>query len=369
MNTLFSTLKLTSIHTLINRLAVAPMTTSQSNPDGTLSEDEIKWLERLASDNYGLVITCAAAISKKSIAFHNQLSVGTDDLLPSLTALANRLNKYKSKVVIQLCHAGSRAIPELTGTYAYSASSYSMPQLPNFVAPKELTIEQINEIIEDFANACQRVEKAGFAGIEFHGANGYLFTQFISKMTNLRNDEYGGSLENRSRFSREVVKACRNKVSKDFIIGFRISMENAWLETGLDIDENIKIINWLKEDGIDYIHISNMSFDVPSVKYPDKIALQYVCQNVNKELPVICAGSITTLENANKALEYGVSCVAFGRAAIGNADLPKYFEKGESLPFTTPFEIEILRKIAVSDTFIKYITAPGPLSSLKVIKQ
>lgn len=368
MDTLFSSLKLTSKHIINNRLVVAPMTTSQSNSDGTVSEGEATWLERLASDNYGLIITCASAISKKSIAFRNQLSVANDDMLPGLTKLAKRLSKYESKTVVQLCHAGSRTLPELAGTLAYSASSYSMPQIPNFVSPEPLSLEQINEIIEDFANACERVAKAGFAGIEFHGANGYLFTQFISKMTNMRKDEYGGNLENRARFSREVVRASRNRVPKDFIIGFRITMENAWLETGLDIDENLQIINWLKEDGIDYIHISHMVFDAPSVKYPDKIALQYICQNINPELPVICAGSITNIESANKALDYGASLVAFGRAAIGNDKLPQYFEKEEPLPFHTPFSETHLLSVGVSRDFIGYINGAVPLRSLNILE-
>jgi 2,4-dienoyl-CoA reductase-like NADH-dependent reductase (Old Yellow Enzyme family) len=369
MSNLFSSLRLNSKHEFQNRLAVAPMTTSQSNPDGTISEDEVRWLERLASDDYGLVITCAAAISKKSIAFHNQMSVANEDMLPGLTLLEKQLNKYRSKTVIQLCHAGSRAIPGLTGTLAYSASSYTMSSIPNFVSPKTLSSEQIDEIIEDFANACERVEKAGFDGIEFHGANGYLFTQFISKMTNLRHDEYGGSLVNRTRFSREVVKVCRKRVQKNFIIGFRITMENGWLETGLDIDENIQIINWLKEDGIDYIHISHLFFDAASTKYPYKIALQYICQNINPDLPLICAGSITNIDSANKALEYGASMVAIGRAAIGNDKLPEYFALGKALPFTTPFTTDNLRKAAVSDKFIHYITSPGPLSNMNIIRQ
>ena len=90
--------------------------------------------------------------------------------------------------------------------------------IPGFNPPVELTKEQIVQITEDFANASARAEKAGFDGIGFHGANGYLFTQFISKVTNLRTDEYGGSLENRARFSREVVRTSRRKVSEHFII-------------------------------------------------------------------------------------------------------------------------------------------------------
>jgi len=369
MDKLFSTVEINKRLKLDNSLAVAPMTTSQSNPDGTVSEAESIWLERLASDGYGLVITCASSISKKSIAFYNQLSVANDSMLTGLTKLAERLKPYKTKTVVQLCHGGSRAIPILTGSLAYSASSYLMPQIPDFVPPQELSKVQITEIIDDFASATERVAKAGFAGIEFHGANGYLFTQFFSKMTNLRQDGYGGNLDNRARFAREVVRACRKKVSDNFIIGFRMSFENAGFETGLDIDENIQIANWLTEDGIDYLHISHMFYNAPSVKYPDKIALQYIRQHFNKEIPIICAGSITTIEDAHKALDYGADIVAFGRAAIGNDKLPEHFLKGVSLPSKTPYSETDLLKIGVSHDFMGYIKKSIPLSSLNILRK
>ena len=369
MDKLFAPVTINNKLVLDNALAVAPMTTSQSHADGTVSEAESKWLERLASDGYGLVISCAASISKKSIAFYNQLSVGSDSMLPGLTQLAERLKPYKSKVVIQLCHSGSRAIPALTGSLAYSASSYLMPNVPNFIPPQELSKAQIAEIINDFANAAERVYKAGFAGIEFHGANGYLFTQFFSKMTNLRQDEYGGSPENRARFAREVVRACSVKVPRNFIIGFRMSFENAGLETGLDIDDNIQFMNWLSEDGIDYLHVSNMRYDAPSIKYPDKIALKYIRQNINKDTPIICAGGITKLEDANRALDLGAEMVAIGRAAIGNDKIPEHFSKGESLPNKSPYSEADLLKIRVSNEFINYIKNSIPLSSLNILKK
>jgi len=331
MSKLFEKLNINSKIELVNRLAVAPMTTSQSNSDGTVSEAETIWLERLAKDNYGMIITCAANISKNSIAFPNQLSVASDDMLIGLSKLASKLNVYKSKTIVQLCHAGSRALEHLTDEKPCSASSYTMPQIPNFIPPKTLSKLEIENIINDFVNACIRVSKAGFNGIEIHGANGYLFTQFFSKMTNLREDEYGGSLINRARFAREVVKESRKKVPADFIIGFRMSFENAGMETGLDIDENIQIINWLLEDGIDYVHISHLNYKAKSVKYPEKIALQYIRQKVNKNLPVIGVGSIFSVEDAELALEYGADIVAIGRAAIGNQNLPDYFLQRKAL--------------------------------------
>ena len=367
MNNVLSSFRINSKHVLNNVLAVAPMTTSQSNPDGTVSEAESVWLERVASDGFGLVVTCAASISSTAIAFRNQLSIADDRMLPGLTQLAKRLNVYKSIVLVQLCHGGSRAMQELTGTAPHSASSYSMPQIPNFVPPKMLSVEQINGIIENFANACARVAKAGFAGVELHGANGYLFTQFISTMTNKRDDEYGGSLVNRGRFAREVVKACRKKVSDDFIIGFRMSFENAGLETGLDINENIQIINWLAEDGIDYAHVSHMNYAAKSIKYPDKIALAYIRREIDRKIPLIAAGSVTSIESAEQAMDYGANIIALGRAAIGNAKIPERFASREPLSSHTPYLEKDLLKLGVSKDFIHYMKTGIPISSLRIV--
>jgi 2,4-dienoyl-CoA reductase-like NADH-dependent reductase (Old Yellow Enzyme family) len=363
MNNLFSPLRLNAKFEVKNRLAVAPMTTTQSNEDGKISPEESAWLERLAKDGYGLIISCAAAISRNSVAFPNQLSLESDKLLTPLKDLSTNLKKYDSINLIQLCHAGSRAIiaPPV------SASSYTMPQIPGFVPPKELSIHEITTIISDFASACERVSKAGFDGIEFHGANGYLFTQFTSKMTNLRNDCYGGSLENRARFSREVVQACRKAVPKDFIIGFRMSFENAGFETGLDIDENIQIVNWLSEDGINYVHTSQIYYDSKSVKYPDKVALQYIKSKINKTLPLIGVGGVTSLNSAKKAMDYGADIVAIGRAAIGNRDLPTIFSEGKELRYQNPFSELHLKELGISQDFISYLRKI-PVASLNVVK-
>lgn len=363
MNKVFSGLRLNSKYELKNRLAVAPMTTTQSNPNGTISQEEADWLERLAADDYGLIISCAAAISKDSIAFENQLSFENDRMLPKLTDLAAKLKKYNCISLIQLCHAGSRAIK----SQPHSASSYTMPDIPGFVSPQMLSKNQIETIISDFASACVRVWKAGFDGIEFHGANGYLFTQFISKMTNLRDDSYGGNLECRARFSRQVVQACRKVVPEDFIIGFRLSFENAGLETGLDIDENIQIVNWLAEDGINYIHISHLDFKAKSVKYPDQIALQYIKSKITNKIPLVGVGGITSLQQAEQAMKYGADIVAIGRAAIGNKDLPRTFAKGEELLYQNPFSESLLTDIGISRNFIGYLRKM-PVSSLNVVK-
>lgn len=366
MKTPFRKIKINNKYELKNCLVVAPMTTSQSHSDGSISKAESNWLVRLSKDNYGMVITCAASISDTSTAFYNQLSLGHDKYIPELKILTDKLKKNGSVNIVQLCHAGSRAIEALTREKPHSASSYEMPMIPDFIPPKELSVAQIHQIIIDFAEACKRAEKAGFDGVEFHGANGYLFTQFISRMTNLRTDNYGGSLENRARFAREVVQACRNAVSEDFILGFRISFENLGLETGLDIDENIQIVNRLTEDRIDYIHMSLLDFTSNSAKYPERNALQYVKSKISNSIPLVGVGGITNVSSAEQAMEFGADIVAIGRAAIGNKDLPKIFEKGEKLPLQNPFSESSLIELGISGDFISYLRKM-PVASLNVV--
>ena len=366
MSKIFSSIQLNS-KIVKNRLAVAPMTTQQSNSDGTISVKEAAWLERLAEDGYGLIISCASAISDTSIAFHNQLSVANDTTLVGLAQLSERMKIHNSINILQLCHGGSRAIESLTGIKPHSASSYTMPMIAGFVPPETLSVNQIEEIVSDFARACERASKAGFDGVELHGANGYLFTQFISKMTNLRSDNYGGDLANRARFAREVVQACRKNVPGDFIIGFRISFESMGLETGLDIDENIQLINWLAEDGIDYVHTSQLSYTAKTSKYPDKIALQYLRSKITPALPLIGVGGILSNADAEKAMEYGADIVAIGRAAIGNKQLPEYFKEGKPLPNHTPYSENSLRESGISENFIDYLKNAPPLATLKII--
>ncbi|MDF7819251.1 NADH:flavin oxidoreductase [Runella sp. MFBS21] len=368
MNKVFSPFQINSKVTMPNRLAVAPMTTQQSNADGTLSSAESSWLKRLSNDGYGLVISCAVSISDTSIAFYNQLSIAHDSMILPLKELSDKMKQNRSVNLLQLCHGGSRTIEALTGEKSHSASSYSMPMISGFVSPKKLSKVQIKAIVYDFAAACARAEKAGFDGIELHGANGYLFTQFISTMTNQRSDDYGGNLENRAKFSREVVRACRAEVSEDFIIGFKMNFEGMGLETGLDIDENIQIANWLAEDGVNYIHSSQLNYESHSVKYPEKNLIEYIRSGLISSLPLAAAGNIKSLEDAQKAMDLGLDIVAIGRAAIANIDLPKYFEKNEALPFKTPFSEEQLIGIGISEGFLDYLKNAPPLKSLAIIK-
>ncbi len=364
MNVLFSPRKIGDI-IVRNGLAVAPMTTTQSQSDGSVSEAEASWIERLGDDGYGLVITCAASISRTSIAFPRQLSFGDDALVPGLARLAQRARRPEMALVAQLCHGGSRAIPALTGQPAYSASRFELP-LPGFVPPLELSVPQIEAIIEDFAGAAARAARAGFQGVEFHGANGYLFTQFASTVTNSRRDAWGGPLSHRARFAREVVRATRARVPRPFIIGMRWTFESP-LDLGLDLDEGIQVMNWLAEDGIDYAHVSQLDLGTVSTKYPGVPVFKRIRDGIDRALPLIAAGGVVSAADLDRAVHLGADLVAIGRSAIGNRHVPGKLAAGEPLT-RTPFQREALSRLSVSEDFVRYLASAPPLARLHIVE-
>ncbi len=367
MPDIFQPLALNNTITLPNRLALAPMTTQQSNADGTISGDEANWLQRASTDGYGMVISCAAAISGTSIAFYNQLNLGSDAGLEALMDTAQKMQK--SINIIQLCHAGARAVTELTGVPATAPSAFNIPDIPNFKAPLPLSEAQIETIVNDFAKAAGRAKKAGFHGIELHGANGYLFTQFFSTMTNTRTDAWGGNVQGRAKFAIDVVKACRKEAGEDFIIGFRMSFENMGPQTGLDIDENIAIINLLAEAGINYCHFSHLAYNANTQKYPEQKLITYLRARLNPSLPLIAVGGVTTRTHAEDALLLGADAVAVGRAAIGNIGLPETFRANKQLQHQTPYTAAHLIETGISEAFRGYLLNAPPLRSLNIVQQ
>lgn len=338
-----------------NRIALAPMTNMQSQPDGLLGEDELVWLARRADGGFGLVATCAAYVAKDGKAWAGELAVDRDECLPGLSRLAARCKQGGMTAMVQLFHGGVRADSALTGEQTWSASTWT-EETPGFSPPRAGTTDDIARVIEQFAAAAERSERAGFDGIELHGAHGYLLSQFLSRTMNPRTDGWGGDLVGRARLVREVTRAVRARVSAKFAVGVRLSLEDFGQARGMDLDDNLQVAAWLAEDGADFIHVSLWDVARNTVKRPDQHAATLTRAALPKDVAVITAGKIWTLAEAEGQLAKGADMVALGRSAILNPDWPKDAPKGDAAIKKPPITRAELIERGVSPLFAGYLT-------------
>src|SRR5579862_7753092 len=202
-----------------NRFMLAPLTNSQSHPDGRLSDEEFHWLTFRAKGGFGLVMTCAAHVQARGQGFPGQLGVFSDDHLPGLTRLASAIKAEGAVSSVQLHHAGIRSPEALIGERPVGPSDDAE------TGSRALSTGEVEQLTEDFIAAAVRSEKAGFDGVELHGAHGYILCAFQSPQTNRRTDRYGGSAENRARIVFDIIKGVRKRTRPDFQLGLRISPE------------------------------------------------------------------------------------------------------------------------------------------------
>src|SRR6185295_184206 len=210
MTSLLAPMTLTRGPALRNRFMLAPLTNLQSHADGTLSDDEFHWLAMRAKGGFGLTMTCAATVQKAGQGFVGQLGVYDDRHLEGLTRLAAALRKEGSHAVVQLHHAGMRSPEKLTGQKALCPSDHGE------TGARAMTLDEVKQTRDDFIAAAVRCQRAGFDGVELHGAHGYLLCEFLSPEVNLREDAYGGSPENRARLLFEIIEGVRAQCRPDF---------------------------------------------------------------------------------------------------------------------------------------------------------
>jgi len=342
--------------TVHNRIALAPLTNLQSHANGTLSQDEYDWLVRRAKENFGLIITCAANVSKDGQGWEGELGIYEDKHLEGLTRLATGIKSHRSLGVVQLFHGGARSPEALIGETPWSASAHQMPHAKVPVQVREATLEDIDRVINNFAMAAKRAEQAGFDGVELHGAHGYLLHQFLSTATNQRTDQWGGSHSIRCRLVRTIVQRVKSTVGKDFMVGIRLSPEDKYTFQGIDFDETLQLAKWLEEDGIDLLHISPWEALKKPEKYADgdKFLLEYFRAAV-PNTPLLVAGSIWTGADAERAIELGADIVAVGKAAIAHADWPSLVKDKKYSPAPPPYTVEHLKKQNLGPAFIAYM--------------
>ena len=213
----------------------------------------IHYYAERARGGVGLIMIEATYVERQGDSYKFGLGADTDEMLPGLARLANAIHACGGKVGLQLQHAGRTANP-LTNGGPIKLVSY-IPGVTPYEGARVLTREDIADLVKRYAEAALRAKKAGFDLVELHGAHGYLLNQFLSPFTNLREDEYGGSAENRLRFPLEVLSACREAVGKDFPLTVRLSVDE-FNGTGLTLQTSLPIAQAFVDNGIDALNIS-----------------------------------------------------------------------------------------------------------------
>lgn len=354
---LFSPFMLTEKIKLRNRIVMAPMTTWSANPDGTISEQELEFYKR-RSQNVGLVITGCTYVTPSGIGFTHEFAAYDDRFINSLEKLAAAAKSGGAPAILQIFHAGNKAIPELVPNNDVISASASSVKSGDFmkrvVQSREMTENEIQETIRTFGDVTKRAIKAGFDGVELHGAHGFLLQNFFSPLFNQRNDRWGGDLEGRMRFPLAVLQEVKNVVyeyaTKPFAIGYRISPEES-ATGGLRIEDTYKLLDRLISSGISYIHTSlvsiNDSYPVESPNGPRTIEL--ILNHIAGRVPVIAAGKIRTPSQAQEAISTGLPLVAIGKGLVINPEWVTLAESGRDHEIQTTLNPQLVHELTIPD--------------------
>ena len=350
MSKLFESLSFTRGPAMENRFMLAPLTNTMSHADGTLSDEEFNWLTMRAKGGFGLTMTCAAYVHPLGQGFPGQLGVFSDDHIPGLTRLAAAIKSHGSVASLQLHHGGMRAEPEVIGERPVCPSNHAETNA------RAMTLEEVKQLREYFIAAAERAKRAGFDGVEIHGAHGYMICQFLSPSINQRTDAYGGSLDNRARILFEIVAGIRERCGDDFQIGVRLSAEMF----DLKLMEVRQVAQQLMSEGqIEFLDMSLWDvFKEPlEEEFQGRSLMSYFTELDRGNTRLGVAGKINDASDAAACLDMGCDFVLLGRAAIINHDFPNLLkENPEFVPPTRPVGEELLIREGASGKFLDYLS-------------
>lgn len=332
-----------------NRFMLAPLTNMQSHDDGTLSDDEHQFLVKRAEGEFGLVMTCASHVQKRGQGFKGQLGCFSDDHIPGLTRLARDIKAHGSVAIVQLHHAGNRSPKDLIGEQPVCPSDDAE------TGARALSTTEVEALTADFITAAKRCDVAGFDGVELHGAHSYMLCQFLSAELNVRTDQYGGSLENRSRLIFDILEGIRRECRPDFNVSIRLSPERFGMSTG----EIVSVYERLVDSGlVDFIDMSlwDVFKEASDESFTGQKLLDIFASIPRRRVRLGVAGKLYSAQEAQAAVDGGADFAILGRGAILHHNFPKLAMADTNFVVRdTPVTPQLLHAEGLSDAFVNYM--------------
>lgn len=327
---LFDTTEINGME-LKNRIVRSATWEGMCDDVGRPTQKLIDYYCTLAEGGVGLIITGYTFVRTEGKQMPGKMGIHTDDLEKDHQTLTDTVHKVGGKIVVQLVHAGGQTDSQTAGRQPLAPSSIKVDQFPE--QPEELSQGEIRGIILAFGAGAARAKQWGYDGVQLHGAHGYLINQFLSPLTNKRNDEYGGNFANRSRFLLEVYEEIRGKVGKDYPVMIKLNASDN-VAGGLELSEGVRAAELLAKEGIDGIEVSAGTSasgeKVPArekINKQEKEAYNLSEARAIKEVtncPVMLVGGIRSLDIATRVIEqHQIEYISLSRPLIREPNLPK----------------------------------------------
>ncbi|MDY6837040.1 MAG: FAD-dependent oxidoreductase [Thermodesulfobacteriota bacterium] len=321
---LFSPIKLGTM-TVKNRLVMPPMSLNFGvDQDGCVTEQHWEYLAARAKGGAGMIVVGGGAVHPSGLDLPRMPRLWSDRFIEALRKMTERIHAFDTTFGMQLLHGGRQA---------YLSEKVAPSPIPALAVvkgvPRELTRDEIRELVVAYGDAALRCKRAGFDFVEIHGAHGYLITEFLAENSNLRQDAYGGSFENRTRFLREIIRDIQTKVGPGYPVGVRINGAD-YVEGGWTVEDAKRLAPVVEGLGVHWLHVSagvygSMPVTIPSM-YADHACFVHLAEEVKRTvtIPVIAVGRIKDPQLANRIIRQGrADMVAMGRALLADPELPK----------------------------------------------
>jgi 2,4-dienoyl-CoA reductase-like NADH-dependent reductase (Old Yellow Enzyme family) len=307
MTSLFDTLKINGLE--IGNRFIRSATMDSMAENGMVSDAELKLYEDLGKGEIGLIMSHGLYPTQEGKASPGQLSVHTDEAIPSLTKLVQKVHKNGGKIAAQILHGGWLCNPRVTGVPPVGPSAITNPQ--SGVQVRELSSDEIYELVDSYKQASRRIIESGFDGIQLHGAHSWLLSVFLSPVTNKRDDEWGGNNEKRATLVKRICEGIREVAGKNYPVMVKLGIKDYHPE-GKSIKEGIEQAKILENSGVDSIEVSEgLEEDFFHHIRAEATSPYYVeeCRQVKKALsiPVMLVGGVRTLYDMKKIIDDGVA--------------------------------------------------------------